>query len=236
MTSVGARTGLSAASAPGGRPAHRGPVVVDRGGGGARLGPGLAVAVEVGRGERPRSGVVLEAVAKRPPVAGADGALGQPGQLEEEHVPGLGELPARPAQGLEHPAGMGDVEDGQALDDLGMGHRQRPRPPRPPSRGRPERPVQRPARGSGPGCRRPAGAARRPRRPPAWRTGCSRACPARSPGIRPRRGPGSGGASCTRSPENRAAAPPAAHPRGPPRRSAAEPRPDRHSRGAGRCR
>ena len=75
---------------------------------------------------------MLEAIAKRPPVIGADGAFGQPGQLEEEHVPGLGDLAARPAQGLEHPAGMGDVEDGQALHHIGVGHRQQPGDCRPP--------------------------------------------------------------------------------------------------------
>ena len=61
-------------------------------------------------------------------------------------------------QRLDHPARMRNVQDRQALDLLGVGHRGRPRPRRRPSRARPGDARKRRARGSGRGCRRPGGA------------------------------------------------------------------------------
>ncbi len=99
-------------------------IVVEHRRRGARLGPRLDIVRDVLRREGPRPRVV-ERAAKRRPAARPEEALGYPRQLEEEHVPGSGEL-ARAPQGAHHPAGMGAVEDRQPLHDLRVVRRRRP--------------------------------------------------------------------------------------------------------------
>jgi len=99
-----------------GRLPHRGPVVVDHPGCCPWLGPGLDIAFDLLRCVR-RVGV-LQKVPEEMPVVGVDDAFGQLREGEEEEVPGLPQL-ARVLQTLRQSPGMGRVEDGEAVDNLG---------------------------------------------------------------------------------------------------------------------
>ena len=112
---------------------HRGAVVVDHRLRRAWLGPRLDVAIDLLRRVR-RAGVAQEAL-EEPPVPAARTALGQPRELEVEEVPGPQEL-TRVAQSFVQLARMGRVQDGEAVDDLGVVHRQGPRDAFRPSRDR----------------------------------------------------------------------------------------------------
>jgi hypothetical protein len=104
--------------------AEGGPVVVDRGTHGTRLGGRGHVAVDVLGGEGARPGrLASQGPAQRPEVPGRDQPLGQPRGLEGEHVPAAPQLPGA-AQAFEEADRMGRVQDHQSLDALRVLHGQ----------------------------------------------------------------------------------------------------------------
>ena len=64
----------------------------------------------------------MQEVAEEVPVVGVHDGFGQVGEVEEEEVPGLAEL-AGVVQSLGELPRVGRVEDGEAVNDLRMGHR-----------------------------------------------------------------------------------------------------------------
>ena len=99
--------------------AHGGSVVVDGGTQGAWLGGRGDVAVDVLGGEGARPGrLASQGPAQRLVVPGRHQPLGQPGELEGDHVPAAPQLP-RAAQALEEADRMGRVEHYQPLNSLG---------------------------------------------------------------------------------------------------------------------
>ena len=120
--------------------------------------------------------------ADRPGVAQPEQELGQPGDLEEEHVPAARELARVPAQVLRQHRRMRAVEHGELARHRRAAPWRRSRRRRRPSRVRRSPPRARRRRGSGPRRRRPARAWRTAPRRRASRSRCSRAGRARRRG------------------------------------------------------
>src|SRR4029453_1751818 len=73
----------------------------------------------------------MQEVTEEVPVSEVHHVLGESGYREEEEVPGLREL-TRVVQSLRKPPRMGRVEDGEAVDHLGVVHRHGPGDASPP--------------------------------------------------------------------------------------------------------